>query len=107
MAKKPRPRVKRVPQRTCVGCREVKAKKELIRIVRTPEGRVEIDPTGKRSGRGAYVCPDPRCLDLAVKGRRLDAALGAEVSTAVVGDLAQQISTRAAGQAISPVAPKS
>ncbi|MFZ5925687.1 MAG: RNase P modulator RnpM [Bacillota bacterium] len=107
MARRSRPRVKKVPQRTCVGCREVKPKKELIRIVRTPDGLVEVDFTGKRSGRGAYVCPDPRCLDLAVKGRRLDTALGAVVPSDVVDGLARRISLHAAGQACSPEAAKS
>lgn len=107
MARRSRPRVKKVPQRTCVGCREVKPKRELIRIVRTPDGHVEVDPTGKRSGRGAYVCPNPKCLDLAVKGRRLDSALGAVVSSDVVDGLARQISLYAAGQACSPEAAKS
>ncbi len=107
MTKKSRPRPKKVPQRTCVGCRAVKPKKELVRIVRTPEGDVEIDPTGKRSGRGAYVCPDPRCLELAEKGRRLDAALGAIVSPEVLDGLARRISANPAGQASSPEAVKS
>lgn len=69
--KKPR----RIPQRTCVGCREVKAKRELIRVVRRPTGEVEVDFTGKLSGRGAYICPNVDCLRAAVKGRRLDRAL--------------------------------
>lgn len=75
--------------------------------MRTPEGNVEVDPTGKRSGRGAYICPDPRCLDLAMKGRRLDTALGTEVSCDVVGGLARQISSHVAGRAGSAGASKS
>ncbi|MCR4402294.1 MAG: YlxR family protein [Firmicutes bacterium] len=95
---KTRQRVKKVPQRTCVGCRQVRPKKELVRIVRTPEGLVEMDPTGKRSGRGAYVCPDPGCLDLALRGKRLDAALEVHVPAEVVDDLMRQISLYASGK---------
>ena len=63
------PRVKRVPQRTCVGCGEVQGKRELVRFVRTPEGAVVCDPTGKRNGRGAYVHAEAACLDQALGGR--------------------------------------
>ncbi len=63
------PHVKRVPQRTCVGCGEVEGKRELVRFVRTPEGAVVCDPTGKRNGRGAYVHSDGDCLDRALDGR--------------------------------------
>lgn len=73
-----------VPMRMCVGCQEMKPKRELVRIVRTPEGEVLVDPTGKKSGRGAYVCPDESCLEKAVKARRLEKALGKEVSPEVV-----------------------
>lgn len=69
------PRVRKLPQRMCVGCQEMRAKKELIRIVRTPEESIEIDSTGKRSGRGAYICPNYECLDKAIKGKRLEKAL--------------------------------
>jgi len=74
------PKERKLPQRMCVGCREMKNKKELIRVVRTPEGSVEMDTTGKKSGRGAYVCDDPECLSLAVKGKRLQKALQHEVT---------------------------
>ena len=60
-------RVKKIPQRMCVGCREKRNKKELIRIVRTPELDVLVDLTGKKSGRGAYICPNQECLNAAVK----------------------------------------
>ena len=61
-------RRRHVPQRTCVGCRNVEGKRALVRVVRTPEGRVEIDPTGKRNGRGAYVHAQPDCWEMALKG---------------------------------------
>ena len=78
VTQKARPR--HVPQRTCVACRRTSAKRELVRIVRTPEGRVEVDPTGKRSGRGAYLCPTPDCWRLAVQKGRFDRALKTSVS---------------------------
>jgi len=78
VARKARPR--HIPQRTCVACRRTTAKRELVRIVRTPEGGVEVDPTGKRSGRGAYLCATPDCWRLAVQKGRLDRALKTTVS---------------------------
>lgn len=66
---------KSIPQRTCVGCFQVKPKRELVRIVRTPEGRVEIDPTGKKNGRGAYLHRDRSCWEIALEKKRLEHAL--------------------------------
>lgn len=66
---------RKIPQRTCVGCRAVRPKRELVRIVRTPDKEVTVDATGKLAGRGAYVCPDVNCLELAYKGKRLERAL--------------------------------
>lgn len=77
-------RPRKVPHRTCTGCRAVRPKKDLIRVVRTPEGGIEIDAGGKRPGRGAYLCPSVACLDAAVRGRRLDRALEQTVSPEVV-----------------------
>lgn len=68
-------RVKKIPQRQCVGCREKRDKKELLRVVRSPEGQLSLDRTGKKSGRGAYVCPDPECLRKARKSRALERML--------------------------------
>jgi predicted RNA-binding protein YlxR (DUF448 family) len=73
-------RPRHVPQRTCIACRRTTAKRELVRIVRTAEGGVEVDPTGKRSGRGAYLCETPDCWRLAVQKGRLDRALKTNVS---------------------------
>lgn len=67
MSKKPQKRVKHIPQRTCIGCRTVLAKKTLIRIVRTSEG-VNVDPTGKAPGRGAYIHGNRSCWERALKG---------------------------------------
>ncbi|HEX8998177.1 MAG TPA: YlxR family protein [Ktedonobacterales bacterium] len=70
--RKPQPRQKHVPQRTCIACKQVRPKRELIRVVRTPEGHIELDPTSKKSGRGAYVCARRSCWDIALKRGRLE-----------------------------------
>ena len=84
-------KTRKIPQRQCVGCREMKDKKALLRIVKTPEGEILLDSTGKRSGRGAYVCPDPECLQKARKSRALerafDTAIPAEVYDALEGQM--------------------
>ena len=66
---------KKIPMRMCVGCREMKEKRELIRIVRTPEGEAALDATGKRSGRGAYVCRQAECLRCAIRQKQLERQL--------------------------------
>ncbi len=66
---------KKIPMRQCVGCREKKQKRELIRVVKSPEGEISLDFKGKKPGRGAYVCPDPACLKRARKSRALERAL--------------------------------
>ena len=63
---------KKIPMRQCLGCREMKPKKELTRVVRAPDGTVSIDSRGKSPGRGAYVCPSPECLKKARKNRRIE-----------------------------------
>ena len=68
---------KKIPVRQCLGCREHKPKPELIRVVRSPEGEVSLDFKGKKPGRGAYVCPDPTCLQKARKSRALERAFSA------------------------------
>jgi predicted RNA-binding protein YlxR (DUF448 family) len=74
MGKRPQRR-KHVPQRTCVACRTARPKRELVRIVRTPEGTVMVDETGKRSGRGAYLCRQRDCWETALARRQLERAL--------------------------------
>jgi len=71
---------KHVPLRTCVQCRQVRPKRELVRIVRTPEGKIEIDRRGKLSGRGAYLCHDPACWEDAIARGSLDRALKTKLS---------------------------
>ncbi len=82
---------RKIPMRMCVGCREMKEKRELIRIVRTPEGETLIDPGGKKSGRGAYVCRNPECLKRAIKQkqleRQLQVSLTEEVSQALIAEM--------------------
>ena len=70
---------KKIPMRQCLGCREMKPKKELIRVVRSPEGTVSVDLRGKASGRGAYVCPSTECLKRAIKSRALARALDTDI----------------------------
>ncbi len=76
--------VKKTPERMCVGCQTVRPKKELVRIVRSPEGIFSVDFTGKKPGRGAYVCRKPECFDAAVKRRRFDKAFSGPVSAEVL-----------------------
>ncbi len=82
---------KKIPMRQCVGCRTMKEKPQLIRVVRSPEGEVSLDPRGKKPGRGAYVCPDPACLKKAMKSRALDRAFGAPVPPEVYELLTAQL----------------
>ena len=65
-------KVKKIPMRQCVGCRERKSKREMIRVVRETDGNVRLDFSGKLNGRGAYLCPDPQCLQKAIKSKALD-----------------------------------
>ena len=87
MPAKPR----KIPQRQCVGCRTMKDKKALIRVVKTPEGEVVLDVSGKKSGRGAYVCPDSACLKKARKSRALERAFELTIPDEVYDALEQQM----------------
>ena len=84
-------KVKKIPQRQCVGCREMKDKKSLLRVVRSPEGEVSLDFAGRKPGRGAYVCHDVACLKRARKSRALErafeVAIPAEVYDAMEAEL--------------------
>lgn len=80
-------KVKKVPQRTCLGCKVVSSKKELIRIVKSVNDEVRIDLTGKQSGRGTYICRNMKCLELAMKGSILDRALNISVSSTLKEEL--------------------
>ena len=78
---------RKIPQRMCVGCREKRDKKDLLRVVRTPEGQLVLDATGKRSGRGAYVCHDVECLKKARKSRALERAFSTAIPAEVYDGL--------------------
>ena len=64
--------VKKIPLRQCIGCGEMKSKKEMIRVIKTAEGEILLDATGRKNGRGAYLCPSMECFKKAVKGRGLE-----------------------------------
>ena len=83
--------MKKVPMRMCVACREMKPKKELIRVVRTPEGEIIADETGRKNGRGAYLCRAEACFNKAVKTRALDRALEQPLSEEAAAYLRQVI----------------
>lgn len=70
---------KKIPMRQCLGCREMKPKKELVRVVRSPEGQISLDFRGKANGRGAYVCRSPECLKKAIKARALERAFSCQI----------------------------
>ena len=75
---------KKIPMRQCLGCREMKQKRDLIRVVRSPEGEISLDFKGKKPGRGAYVCQDPECLKRAIKSKALARAFGATIPDSVM-----------------------
>lgn len=82
--------MKKVPQRQCVGCREMKPKQELIRVVRGPDGAISLDSTGKKPGRGAYVCREGDCLRRAQKSRALERAFSSQIPPEVYEELIRQ-----------------
>jgi predicted RNA-binding protein YlxR (DUF448 family) len=69
-----------LPRRTCIGCRQIQGKREMIRLVRIPGGTIEIDITGKKNGRGAYLCPDWKCWKIALSGKQLERALHSSIT---------------------------
>ena len=83
--------MKKIPLRTCVGCKEVKPKKELIRVVKQADGNIMLDFTGRANGRGAYLCPSSECLAQAIKTRRLSREFECEIPKEVYDDLQNQI----------------
>jgi len=88
---------RKIPQRQCLGCREMKNKKDLIRVVRSPEGEISLDFKGKKPGRGAYVCPDPACLRKVEKSRALARAFGVPIPAEVYEQLEAQLQGGADG----------
>lgn len=88
---------KKIPLRQCLGCREMKPKKELIRVVRSPEGEISLDFKGKASGRGAYICPNGACLKKAIKAKALERAFSAGIPTEIYEKLQEQMEGGADG----------
>ncbi|NFO12946.1 YlxR family protein [Clostridium botulinum] len=84
-------KVKKIPLRMCTGCMEMKSKKELIRIVKSPEGDISVDLTGKKSGRGAYICRDIECFEKAFKAKRLNRNLDSSISEQIYERLKDEI----------------
>ena len=82
---------KKIPMRQCMGCRERKAKKEMLRVVRGTDGVVSLDFGGKLNGRGAYICPDPQCLKKAQKAKRLERSLECQIPDEVYERLKEEI----------------
>ena len=83
--------VKKVPERMCTGCKVHKPKKELIRVVKAPDGEISVDFHGKKSGRGAYVCNDISCLEKAIKYRALERAFSCAIPTEIVEKLREEL----------------
>jgi len=82
---------KKIPQRQCMGCRERKAKREMIRVVRCPDGSVNLDFGGKMNGRGAYICPNPECLKKAIRSKALDRSLEVAIPEEVYARLTKEM----------------
>ncbi len=82
---------KTIPARKCVGCREEKPKNMLIRVIRTPEGEILLDETGKANGRGAYICKSADCLKMAVKNKGLERSLKAQIPPDVIERIEKEL----------------
>ena len=82
---------KKTPQRKCIACNEMKDKKELLRIVRTPDGSVKTDFSGKADGRGAYICRNVKCFEAALKSKRFERAFGVKIDDEVYSSLRAEI----------------
>jgi len=82
---------KKIPQRQCMGCRERREKRQMIRVVRTPEGNVNLDFGGKMNGRGAYICPNPECLKKALRSKALDRSLEVTIPEQVIARLEKEM----------------
>ncbi len=81
---------KKIPMRMCVGCGEMKPKKEMMRVVRTPEDTFVLDVTGKKNGRGAYLCKNAQCLEKAVKGRGLERSFRVRIPEEIMESLTKE-----------------
>ena len=92
MAEINRPSRKKIPERRCVGCGEHFPKSELVRVLRTPEGEITLDLTGKKSGRGAYICRKAACFKKAHKSRRIESSLECSIPESVYDIMEEEIS---------------
>ncbi len=82
---------RKIPMRQCLGCSEMKPKKELIRVVKSPEGEISLDLTGKKNGRGAYICRSTECYDKARKARRFERAFSCRIDESVYEVMADEL----------------
>lgn len=85
-------KVRKIPMRQCLGCNEHKEKRELLRVVRDPEGNISLDFTGKKSGRGAYICKNVKCLRRAAKSKRIEKNLGCAIPDEVYEKMESELS---------------
>ncbi|MDI3316530.1 MAG: YlxR family protein [Bacillota bacterium] len=95
-------KVRKLPQRTCIGCGEVEGKRQLLRLVRTPDGEIQVDPTGKRPGRGAYLHADPACVERGLVPARLERAFRLRPAPEVVTELRRSVERALAGREATP-----
>ena len=84
-------KTKKIPMRMCLGCNEMKPKKEMIRVVKSPEGEISLDFTGKKSGRGAYICKNKECYEKAIKSKRLSRSLEIEIPDSIYEEIKAEI----------------
>ena len=89
--------MKKVPLRQCIGCQEMKSKKEMIRVIKTAEDEIMLDATGRKNGRGAYLCPSMECLKKAVKGKGLERSFKMPIEKSVYDKLAKELENIEAG----------
>ncbi len=88
---------KKIPMRQCVGCKEMKGKKELLRIIKTSENEILLDTTGKKNGRGAYICPNGECLAQAIKTKGLERSLKTAIPKEIIENLTKEMEKVAKG----------
>lgn len=89
--------VKKIPMRQCIGCREMKNKKEMMRVIKTPDDTIEIDSTGRKNGRGAYICFSKQCLGEAIKNKGLERSLKIKIPDEVYKQLEKEFDEINAG----------
>lgn len=87
---------KKIPMRQCVGCGEMKNKKEMLRVIKTSEEEILLDTTGKKNGRGAYICPNEECLKKAIKSKGLERSLKTAIPQEVIENLTKEMENIAA-----------